>query len=72
MPYSKWTDEDKAKIKRFAGKVPAKGIARELGRTPGSLAVRASKLKIPLRYNRYGSAGANRERPLSRAAPINP
>ena len=66
MPYPKWTDEDIAKIKSLAGKVPAKDIARELGRTPASLAVRASKLKIPLRYNRDG------ERPLPRAVPINP
>ena len=60
MPYSRWTDEDIAKIKSLAGKVPAKDIARELGRTRGSLAVQASKLKIPLRYNRYGSAGVEK------------
>ena len=34
MPHSKWTDEDIAKIKSLAEKVPAKDIARELGRTP--------------------------------------
>jgi hypothetical protein len=54
MPHSKWTDDDIAKLKSLAGKVPAKDIARELGRTPGSLVVRASKLKIPLRCSRNG------------------
>lgn len=54
MPRSRWTDDEIAKLKSLAGKLPAKDIAAELGRSPGSLAVRASKLKITLRCNRNG------------------
>jgi hypothetical protein len=69
VPYGKWTDDDIAKLKNLAGKVPARDIAAELGRTLGSLAVQASKLKIPLRRNRY-SRGTAPEKP-SRPAPTN-
>jgi hypothetical protein len=31
MPYGKWTDDDVAKLKNLAGKVPARDIAAELG-----------------------------------------
>jgi hypothetical protein len=48
MP-SKWTEDDIAKLKRMAGKVPAKDIAAELGRTRGATVVEASKLRISLR-----------------------
>jgi hypothetical protein len=40
-----WTDEDNAKLKSLAGKVPASTIAGELGRTKAALVVQASKLK---------------------------
>jgi hypothetical protein len=69
MPYGKWTDDDIAKLKNLAGKVPARDIAAELGRTLGCLAVQASKLKIPLRCNRY-NRGTSPEKP-SRPAPTN-
>ena len=50
MARAKWTDDQIDKLKSLAGKVPAQEIAAELGRTSGSLAVQASKVKIPLRY----------------------
>ena len=31
MPYGKWTDDDIAKLKNLAGKVPARDIAAERG-----------------------------------------
>jgi hypothetical protein len=54
MPRLKWTDDEIAKLRSLAGRVPAREIAAELGRTPGSLVVQASKLKIPLRCSRSG------------------
>jgi hypothetical protein len=65
MPYAKWTDDDIAKIKCLAGKVPAKDIAAELGRSPGYLAVQASKLKIPLRCDRSRRAATAKLSPVA-------
>jgi len=47
--YSRWTEDDIAKLRRLAGKVPAKDIASELGRSSGATAVEASKLGLSLR-----------------------
>ena len=47
--HSKWTEDDIAKLKRLAGKVPAKDIAAELGRSRGATVVEASKLRLSLR-----------------------
>ena len=44
-----WTETDIAKLKSMAGKLPAKEIAAELGRSRGATLVEASKLKISLR-----------------------
>jgi hypothetical protein len=50
MPDAKrWSEEDIAKLKSMAGKMPAKEIAAQLQRSPGAVCVEASKLKIPLR-----------------------
>jgi hypothetical protein len=51
MPHTKraWTEEDIAKLKSMAGKMPAKEIAAQLQRSPGAVCVEASKLKIRLR-----------------------
>lgn len=53
MRRNPWTEEDIAKIKNLAGKVPASTIAGELGRTKAALVVQASKLKISLRTEQY-------------------
>ena len=45
----KWTDEDNAKIRSFAGTKTAASIAAELGRSTGAVVVQASKLKVSLR-----------------------
>jgi hypothetical protein len=45
----RWTTNDIEKLRRFAGKLPPAAIAAELGRTRGSLAVKAHELKISLR-----------------------
>jgi len=63
MP-SKWTEDDIAKLKRMAGKVPAKDIAAELGRSRG--VVEASKLRISLRCSQ--PTGADQ----GASAPTNP
>jgi|tagenome__1003787_1003787.scaffolds.fasta_scaffold20041934_1 hypothetical protein len=51
MPKSKraWKEEDIAKLKAMAGKVPGERIAAELGRTLGALAVKACELGLSLR-----------------------
>jgi hypothetical protein len=43
-----WSENDIAKLKGLAGKLPAKKIASQLGRTEGATLVEASKLKISL------------------------
>jgi hypothetical protein len=70
MPGAKWTDHQIARLKSLAGKVPAREIAADLGRTPGALAVQASKLNIPLRCNRNGRSVPTAK--LSHAVPTNP
>ena len=45
----RWTANDIEKLRRLAGKFSAAEIAAELGRTRGSLAVKAHELKISLR-----------------------
>ena len=54
MPETKraWTDDDRAKIRSLAGKVPSGQIAAELGRTNAALAVQACKLGVSLRTSR--------------------
>ena len=56
MPDSKraWTEENIARLKTMAGKIPAKQIAAELGRTLGATAIEASKLGLSLRLRRAG------------------
>jgi hypothetical protein len=44
-----WTAEEIEKLKQLAGRRPPAEIAAELGRTPGSLAVKAHQLKISLK-----------------------
>ena len=44
-----WTEDDIARLKAMAGKEPGVRIAAELGRTPGAVAVEASKLGFSLR-----------------------
>jgi hypothetical protein len=45
----RWSPEEIEKLRRLAGKRRSEEIAAELGRTPGSLAVKAHELKISLR-----------------------
>ena len=51
MPDSRraWTDDDIARLKSLAGKLPVKDVAAQLGRTPGATVVEASKLRLSLR-----------------------
>jgi len=41
-----WSEDDIAKLKSMAGKLSARDIAAELGRSLGATVVEASKLKI--------------------------
>lgn len=43
-----WTNDEIAKLKRMAGRIPRDQIAAKLGRSPGATAMEASKLKISL------------------------
>ena len=53
-PHSRpWTEEDNAKLKNLAGKMPTGRIAAELGRSPGATVVQASKLKVSLSTRRH-------------------
>jgi hypothetical protein len=51
MPQSRraWKEDDIAKLKAMAGKVPGERIAAELGRSLGALAVKACELGLSLR-----------------------
>jgi hypothetical protein len=62
MPYSKraWTEDDIAKLKSMAGKVPWAGIAAELDRSRGALAVEACELRLSLRTQPRGGKGKRR------------
>ena len=56
MPQSRraWKEDDIAKLKAMAGKVPGERIAAELGRTLGALAVKACELRLTLRTKHRG------------------
>jgi hypothetical protein len=43
-----WTNEEVAKLKRMAGRIPRDQIAAKLGRSPSATAMEASKLGISL------------------------
>ena len=47
----KWTEEDNAKIRSFAGTKTAASIAVELDRSTAAVVVQASKLRVSLRTN---------------------
>jgi hypothetical protein len=47
-----WTAEEIETLKRLAGKRSPAEIAAELGRTPGSLAVKAHQIKISLKVGK--------------------
>lgn len=63
-----WTEEDIAKLKSLAGRLPREEIAAQLGRTVGATAVEASKLGVSLRTRPYlgGPRQANAETSLER------
>ena len=56
MPQSRraWKEDDIAKLKAMAGKVPGERIAAKLGRTLGALAVKACELRLTLRTKHRG------------------
>ena len=43
-----WTEDDIAKLKDMAGRIPREEIAAQLGRTVGATAVEASKMGLSL------------------------
>jgi hypothetical protein len=53
-----WSEDDVAKLRSMAGRLPTKEIAAELGRTPQATMMEASKLKISLstRPDKAGTA----------------
>ena len=57
MPRRPWSEDDVAKLRSMAGRLPTKEIAAELGRTPQATMMEASKLKISL-STRPDKAGA--------------
>jgi hypothetical protein len=59
IPRRGWTAEDIEKLKRLAGKRPTAEIASELGRTPGSLAVKAHEFKISLKVRKTPAGGSH-------------
>jgi hypothetical protein len=62
MPHSKraWTEDDIVKLQSMAGKVPWEGIAAELGRSRGALAVKACELGVSLRTKPRAGKGKRR------------
>ena len=51
--FRRWTEDDNAKLKSLAGKMPATRLAVELGRSPGATVQQACKLKLSLRTRRH-------------------
>jgi hypothetical protein len=47
--FRRWTEDDNAKLKSLAGKMPATRLAKELGRSAGATVQQACKLKVSLR-----------------------
>ena len=62
MPHSNraWTEDDIAKLKSMAGKVLREGIAAELGRSRGALAIKSCELGISLRTKPRAGKGKRR------------
>jgi hypothetical protein len=62
MPHSKraWTEDDIAKLKSMAGKVPWEGITAVLARSRGALAVKSCELGISLRTKPRAGKGKRR------------
>jgi hypothetical protein len=56
MPRSRrvWKEDDIAKLKAMAGKLPSERIAAELGRSLGAVMVKACKLRVALRIKTRG------------------
>jgi hypothetical protein len=59
----RWTDNDVAKLRGLAGKLPVKDIAAELGRSFGATTLEAHKLGLSLR--RFRSAQPRHDVPAS-------
>ena len=51
----RWSGDDISKLKMLAQKYPAATIAKELGRSPAALAVKAHELKLSLKLQRPNS-----------------
>jgi hypothetical protein len=62
MTHSKraWTEDDIAKLKSMAGKVPWERIAVELGHSRGAIAVKACELGVSLRTKPRAGKGKRR------------
>ena len=58
-----WTEQDKAEIRRLAGKVSPSELARHLNRTEAATLIQASKLGIKITL---GTAGGRGHRPKPR------
>jgi hypothetical protein len=56
--FRRWTEDDNAKLKSLAGKMPATRLAKELGRSPGATAMQAYKLRVSLRTRRHTERAA--------------
>ena len=63
MPHSRrpWSEDELAKLKSMAGKLPAEEIAAELGRSPAAINVTACKQGVSLRTRprHSGRSGRN-------------
>ena len=72
MPESRrtWKEDDIAKLKAMAGKIPGELIAAELGRSPGALAVKACELGLPLRTQPRGGKGKRRMESFLKSPPM--
>jgi hypothetical protein len=58
-----WTENDIAKLKSLAGKLPVKDIAAELGRSSGATILAAHKLALSLRRSRSAPPKHDRSAP---------
>jgi len=52
MPKRGWTNDDIAKLRSLASRVPVRDIAAELGRSPGATVLKAHQLRLSLRCTR--------------------
>jgi hypothetical protein len=59
----RWNDEDLARLRDLAGKMPPGDLAREMGRSNAAIAIKACEMGISLRMAKTGPRGQRAGQP---------